>query len=134
MNFGLRAGVTLTRKCHTEREHAAEFLGSAEAVSTPSLISFMEKTARESVQQKLPEGYTTVGTKVDIKHLSAVPIGADLEITTELARIDERRLEFKVKAEWRKEVVGEGKHERYIVQRQRFLEKLREKRALLNMR
>lgn len=129
MEPNLRVGLTLTTDYLLKKEHAAEHVGSGEleVLSTPSMIAFMEKTARECVKPKLPEGYVTVGSRINIRHLSPVPTREELKVTAQLTGIHGRRLTFKVKAEWRNEVIGEGQHERFIVNREKFLQKLEEK-------
>jgi fluoroacetyl-CoA thioesterase len=66
-----------------------------------------------------------VGTRVDIRHLGSVPIGENLKVTAQLLGTDKIRLTFKVKAEWRNEVIGIGQHERFIVNKEKFLQKLK---------
>lgn len=129
MRHKLKIGLKLIKSYIVKSEHAAKHVGSGEveALSTPAMIAFMEMTARQCVKSKLTVGDITVGTRVDIRHLSPVPIGENLKVTAELLEVDKRRLIFNVKAEWRNEVVGTGKHERFIVNKEHFLEKLEEK-------
>jgi predicted thioesterase len=77
----------------------------------------------------LPEGYTTVGTSVNIKHLAATPVGMEVIAKTELIEIDGRRLVFKVEAFDEVDKIGEGIHERFIVDEERFMKKNEEKKA-----
>lgn len=127
MGKNLRIGLTAVDSYLIKSEHAAKHVGSGEveALSTPAMIAFMEKTARETVESKLPEGDITVGTRVDIRHLGPVPIGENLKVTAQLLGTDKIRLTFKVKAEWRNEVIGIGQHERFIVNKEKFLQKLK---------
>jgi fluoroacetyl-CoA thioesterase len=123
----LRIGLTAVDGYLIKSEHAAKHVGSGEveALSTPAMIAFMEKTARQTVESKLPEGDITVGTRVDIRHLGPVPIGENLKVTAQLVGIDKTKLTFKVKAEWRNEFIGTGQHERFIVNKEKFLQKLK---------
>lgn len=125
----LPVGVELSRKYTVASEHTAKFLGSGdvEVLSTPSMIAFMENTAREVAQKYLPENLTTVGTRVDVKHLSPAPRGAEIVVYAKLVQQDRRRLMFEVRAFWGNELIGEGTHERFIVDREKFLSKIREK-------
>jgi fluoroacetyl-CoA thioesterase len=127
MGQNLRIGLTAVDYYLIKSEHAAKQVGSGEVetLSTPAMIAFMEKTARQTVESKLPEGDITVGTRVDIRHLGPVPIGENLKVTAQLLGTDKIRLTFKVKAEWRNEVVGIGQHERFIVNKEKFLQKLK---------
>jgi len=127
MGQNLRIGLKAVDVYLIKSEHAAKHVGSGEveALSTPAMIAFMEKTARQTVESKLPEGDITVGTRVDIRHLGPVPIGENLKVTAQLVGIDKTKLTFKVKAEWRNEVIGTGQHERFIVNKEKFLQKLK---------
>lgn len=107
-------------------EHTAKHIGSGtvEVLSTPSMIAFMEQASLQCVQKHLPKGYTTVGTRVDVKHLKPVPKGAEVMVKTRLIEKENRRLVFKVVAVWNNIVIGEGYHERYIVDEIKFMEKI----------
>ena len=109
-------------------EHVAKHVGSGdvEVLSTPSMIAFMERVAMECVQVFLPEGYTTVGTAVEVRHLNPAPKGVEVEVAAKLVEVDGRRLKFEVEARWGSVLVGKGVHERFIVERLKFLEKVRE--------
>jgi len=125
----IKRGTRLEREYEVKDEHTAKFLGSGdvEVLSTPAMILFMENTARLSVEGGLPENLTTVGTRVDVKHLRPAPKGSIIRVMAELKEQDGRRLVFEVRAYWRDEMIGEGIHERYIVDRDKFLEKLKRK-------
>ncbi len=109
-----------------KEEHTAKHIGSGtvEVLSTPSMIAFMEQASLQCVQKYLPKGYTTVGTRVDIRHLKPAPKGAKILVRTRLIKREGRRLIFEVTAIWGNVVIGEGSHERYIVDEHKFMEKL----------
>ena len=73
-----------------------------------------------SVDDKLEEGFTTVGISVNVKHLSATPLGMKVEINSDLIKVDGRALTFKVEAYDEKGLIGEGIHERFIVNNEKF--------------
>lgn len=100
-------------------------------LSTPRMISFMERTAHMSILPYLAEGQTSVGTVVNIRHIGATPVGMEVRFRAELLEVDRRRLLFKVEAWDALEKVGEGQHERYIIDEVRFNERLAQKQALL---
>jgi fluoroacetyl-CoA thioesterase len=100
-------------------------------LSTPRMISYMERTAHQALLPYLAEGQTTVGTVVNIRHLGATPVGMQVRFRAELLEVDRRRLRFKVEAFDAVEKVGEGEHERFIVDKNRFDERLAQKRAAL---
>ena len=91
------------------------------------MIGQMEQTAHAAVLPFLEPGQTTVGTLVNIKHLAATPVGMTVRFHAELIEIDRRRLVFKVEAWDEVEKVGEGMHERFIIDAARFIGRLEEK-------
>jgi fluoroacetyl-CoA thioesterase len=107
-----------------ENTAAAVGAGGVEVFATPMMIALMENAAWRAVAESLEEGYVSVGTRVDVRHLAATPIGQRVRATAELEEIDGRRLVFKVEAYDEEKKIGEGIHERYIVNLQRFLERL----------
>jgi predicted thioesterase len=100
-------------------------------LSTPRMISYMERTAHQALLPFLAEGQTSVGTVVNIRHLGATPVGMQVRFRAELLEVDRRRLRFKVEAFDAVEKVGEGEHERFIVDQGRFDERLAQKKAML---
>ena len=101
--------------------------GGVEVLSTPSMILLFEQAARDAVQPGLPEGHTTVGTRVDVRHLSATPMGETVTVTARAVDVEGRRVVFKVSAFDRKGEIGAGTHERFVVDLQRFMGGLRRK-------
>ena len=123
---GLTHERTLTvQPADTARHSGGETLPPV--LSTPRMIGQMEQTAHRAVLPFLAEGQTTVGTMVNIKHLAATPVGMTVRFRAELLEIDRRRLVFKVEAWDEVELVGEGLHERFIIDEARFIAKLEEK-------
>jgi fluoroacetyl-CoA thioesterase len=107
-------------------EIAIDFLGlpGARVLGTPFMIMWMEMTCRNSVLPLLGEGYDTVGTEVCIRHLAATPLGMEVTYRSELIAVEDRRLKFKVEAFDEKEKVGEGTHERGIINVAKFAARL----------
>ena len=87
------------------------------------MIALAEETALKSVADRLEPGQGTVGTRVDIAHLAATPLGMKVRCETELTEIDRRRLTFSVQVFDEVEKVGEGRHERFIIDNEKFLGK-----------
>jgi len=98
--------------------------GSVDVFATPAMILIMEEAARLVVQNELPEGHTTVGTVVNIKHLAATPVGKKVNATAKLTFVDGRRLVFEVEAADENGIIGKGTHERAIIDIKRFMAKL----------
>ena len=97
--------------------------GSLAVFATPAMIALMEKTARLSVAPFLEDGQSTVGTLVNVKHLSASPVGMKITCRTELKEIDRRRLVFHVECSDEAGIIGEGEHERFIIDEAKFMAK-----------
>lgn len=100
-------------------------------LSTPRMISYMERTAHQALLPYLAEGQTSVGTLVNIRHLGATPVGMRVRFRAELVELDRRRALFKVEAWDAVEKVGEGQHERFIIDKDRFSERLAQKQAMV---
>ena len=112
-------------------ENAISFLGAEgpRVLATPNMIGLMERACRDVVLPQLEPGYDTVGTHVDVFHLAAAPIGATVKITAEIIAMEERRVEFRVEAWDEKEKIGEGTHQRAIVNVAKFAARMAEKQA-----
>jgi len=107
---------------------AAAFSSGAVAVlATPRLIGLLEEAAFRAVLPALAEEQTTVGTRVDVRHLAATPVGMRVTASAELVEVDGRMLRFRVQAHDARELVMEGMHERAIINRARFLERVAQK-------
>jgi predicted thioesterase len=109
-----------------EERHIADFLGSGKVavLSTPSMILMMEHTAMIAAQEFLPEGWITVGTRVDINHLRASKQGAKIKVIAKLKEVEGKHLTFEVSAFDGEHIIGEGIHERHIVNKDKFLAKI----------
>ena len=102
-------------------------MDEARVLATPQMIRYMEWTSRNLVLPLLETGYDTVGTKVNISHLAAAPIGSVVTFTSEIIGVEERRVLFQVVARTEDEVIGEGTHERGIINIAKFATRLAEK-------
>ena len=117
----VKIGTTREIKLLVTEDVAIDFLGiGARVLSTPNLIGKMERNSRDAVLPLLEDGYDTVGTKVSISHLAAASIGSVVTFTTEIIGVQDRRVEFRVSARTEAEVIGEGTHERTIINVARF--------------
>lgn len=118
----LEVGIKGQRETIVTKENTAAGIGSGslEVFSTPMMILLMEESCFMSVNDILEEGFTAVGTCVNVKHLSATPLGMKVVIKSELIKVDGRALTFKVEAYDEKGLIGEGIHERFIVNNEKF--------------
>lgn len=101
--------------------------GLVDVFATPMMVSLIEQTCYESVLPHLEEGRGTVGTLVNVSHVSATPIGMRVWCESELTEVDRRRLVFRVKAYDECGLIGEGTHERFIIDTAKFMDKLKAK-------
>ena len=119
---------TLKGLCHSEtllvehKDTAAVYgSGSLEVFATPAMIALMEKTCLESVNDKIGEENTTVGILINIKHLKASPVGAMIRCEATLVEVDRKRLVFEVRCFEGDTLIGEGFHERFVVDSEKFM-------------
>ena len=112
-------------------QNTAAAMGSGDlpVFATPCMLALMEEAAQSSVAPYLEEGQSTVGTKLCVTHDAATPLGMKVWAESRLTEIDGRRLVFEVKAFDACGPIGQGTHERFIIKRQRFLEKTEAKRG-----
>ena len=115
---GLKGSVKLT----VGPEHTAQHLGSGgvQVLATPQMVLLMERAGVAAVDHLLPEGYRTVGAHLDVGHRAPTPVGCEVTASAELIEVDGRKLTFHVQVHDGVEVVGEGTHQRFIIDVERF--------------
>jgi fluoroacetyl-CoA thioesterase len=101
--------------------------GSASVLSTPSMVWLVEHNAQVLAQKHLPEGQTTVGAEILVRHLAPTPLGMKVTARVRIDEFDGRRIVFSAEVFDDKEKVGEGRHVRVIVDHARFMEKVKGK-------
>lgn len=126
----MKTGIKGCAEDTVSEKNVASRIGSGvvDVYATPCLIGLMEEAAQTSVAPFLDEGMTTVGTKLNVSHDAATPIGMKVRAESELTEIDGRRLVFSVKAYDDCGMVGQGEHERFIIKLDRFMEKVNAKK------
>ncbi len=102
--------------------------GSVPVFATPMLVAIMENAAINAIAAHLPQGTSSVGTRVDCRHLAASPIGMKVTARAELVEVDRKRLLFQIEAFDEEEKVGEGQHERFLIDLEKFLGRSEEKK------
>jgi predicted thioesterase len=123
---GLQHGQNRVDTFVVEAEHSAPHVGSGSVpvLATPWLIAYMERTAYRLVAEALPDNYTSVGTLVNIQHLSPTPIGKKVTVEARIEEITGRRILLAVQAHDEAGEIGRGEHQRVAVQTARFIENL----------
>ena len=119
-------GATREDVVEVGNDQAIRFLGAeARVLSTPQMILFMERTCRNLILAMMDPGHDTVGTHVNVAHCAAAPLGSTLTFSAELTAVNNRRAEFNVKAALGEKVIGEGTHQRAIIEIARFTDKVK---------
>ena len=129
MITSLKVGDQFESELVVEYKHSAAAFGSGaiEVFSTPMMIGLMENAALNCAQNGLEESFGTVGTFVNVKHVAATPLGMKVVAKAELLEIDGKKLLFKVEAYDETGLIGEGTHGRFIIDSQKFLDKINQK-------
>ena len=125
----LEVGIKGRKEIVVTKEKTAKSMcsGALDVFATPAMIALMENTAFESVADLLDPGCGTVGTALNVKHVSATPVGMKVTCETELIQVDGRALTFSVKAYDEAGLIGEGEHERFIIFEEKFQKKANDK-------
>ena len=127
--LNLPAGLTGTAELVVGEQHTAPRVGSGRirVLATPVMINLIEAAALAAVEQSLPENHQSLGTHLDITHVAATPVGMRVRATAEVIRVEGRTIYLKVKAEDEQELIGEGTHERVVVNLERFDKRVQDK-------
>jgi fluoroacetyl-CoA thioesterase len=130
----LQAGMTREEVFTVESQHSAAHVGSGSArvLATPWLIAFMERTARDLLAAVLPAGYSSVGVHVDIRHVAPSPVGSRVRSRVEVTAIQGVKVDFIARLWDEQELVGEGTHQRVVIEEERFLRRIESKIAAYN--
>ncbi len=125
----MEAGIKGKKRFMVTRDKLANEVGSGkvDVYATPMMIAAIEETAAASVESGLAGNETSVGTNISVSHIAATPEGMEVRIETELTKAEGRKLSFRVSAYDEAGLIGEGTHERVIVNKERFEQKARQK-------
>ncbi len=130
IHIDLQPGQTLTKTFTVKEEHTASHIGSGsvQVLATPVMIAFMEITSLQLIQEHLPEGYTSVGTHLDVRHLAPTPLGSQVEVRASIETVENLKVILQVEAREGQTLVGSGAHERFIIEVARFLKRVQQGR------
>jgi fluoroacetyl-CoA thioesterase len=125
----LQSGLTGTAEIVVGTRDTAPHVGSGKigVLATPIMVNLMEAAALAAVERYMPPGYQTVGTHLDVKHFAATPVGLRVLAHAELVKVEGRTLTFTIRAVDEREAIGEGVHERLIINVARFDERMQKK-------
>ena len=126
---GLPVGLRVSADLVVGEEHTAPSIGSGRihVLATPVMVNLIEAAARAAVERLLPAGHQNLGTHLDVRHIAATPVGMKVRATAELVKVDGRTLGFRVEARDEIERIGDGVHERVIVNVARFDQRVQRK-------
>ena len=118
----LKPGLTGTAELLVGTEHTAPRIGSGRVhvLATPVMINLMEAAALAAAEHLLPDGHQSLGTRIDVSHVAATPVGLRVRATAEVTAVAGNRLAFRVTAHDEVELIGEGRHDRIVVEVGRF--------------
>ncbi len=122
-------GMTREDNFEITLEYSAIHLGSGSArvLATPWMIAFMERVSHRLLTCCLPDGFSSVGTHVDVRHLAPTPVGATIHVRAEVLSLDGNQVSFLVEAWDSVEKIGEGKHDRVVIDEARFWRRVEKK-------
>ena len=110
-------------------EHTAPRIGSGRVrvLATPVMINLLEAAALDAAENLIPAGHQSLGTRLDVRHIAATPVGMRVRATAKLVAVDGRTLEFRVEAHDEKDLIGDGTHTRLVVNVARFDQRVQAK-------
>jgi len=126
---GLRPGLNATVEIVVGTRDTAAHVGSGKigVLATPILVTLLESAALQAVERFMPAGQQTVGTRLDISHTAATPVGMRVRAHAELTKVEGRKLTFRLHAEDAVETIGGGMHERLNISVDRFDQRMQKK-------
>jgi fluoroacetyl-CoA thioesterase len=128
---GIVPGLAAEGRREVTPAESAAHLGSGTVgvYATPAMVAFVERTCQQLVQPMLPEGKTTVGIGIDVRHIAPTPIGATVRVRVEVTSVDERQIGFRAQVWDEAELIGEGDHRRAVIDIERFMRRVEAKRS-----
>ena len=131
--LSIAAGSTGTASIIVGDEHTAPRIGSGQihVLATPVMINLFEAAALDACEHLLPAGHQSLGTHLDVSHIAATPVGMRAIATAEVLSVEGRTIKFRLKAEDERDLIGEGTHERVVVNVAKFDLRVQAKTALI---
>lgn len=126
---GIRPGLSGEAELTVGEEHTAPSIGSGKVrvLATPVMINLIEAAALEAIERLLPKGYQSLGTHLDVRHIAATPVGMKIRAVAEVIRVDGRNVFFAVNVKDDVDLIGEGVHERVVVNVAKFDQRVQKK-------
>jgi fluoroacetyl-CoA thioesterase len=126
-----QVGAVGTLAIQTEAKHAVEFAGDGmpAVLSTPNLIGFLERTARETIAPCLEADERSVGMEIELRHLAPTPIGQTVHCSARIITVEDRKVTFQIEARDQQELIARGLHKRAVIRTGSFTKRVQEKLA-----
>lgn len=127
--MALKPGMSSALTVVVDESMTADRLGNpgVKVFATPALVRYFEGVSLQLLAPEMEEGQGSVGTRLDVRHLAATPVGMEITFQATLTEVDGRRLAFRLEATDEKEKIGEGLHERFLVDMEKFLSRVQAK-------
>ena len=127
--MGLRPGLSGSAALVVGEEHTAPRVGSGRVhvLATPVMINLIEAAALEAIERLLPAGHQSLGTLLNVRHIAATPVGMRVTARAEVVSVEGRTVRFRVEARDEKELIGDGTHERVVVNVAKFDQRVQRK-------
>jgi fluoroacetyl-CoA thioesterase len=131
MNDEIKVGLVQEARLTVDQEMTADHIGSGnlQVFATPAMVAFVERVCSQMADERLPEGQSTVGIRVEVRHLAPTPLGGQIRLRAEITGFDGRQIEYKVQLWDQTELVGEADHIRAIIDEARFLKRVKSKKT-----
>jgi fluoroacetyl-CoA thioesterase len=125
----IRPGLSGTAELVVGQEHTAPRIGSGKVhvLATPVMINLIEAAALAAIEHLLPAGYQSLGTHLDVRHIAATPVGMRIRATAVVTKVESRTVVFRVEAHDEKDLIGDGTHERVVVNVAKFDQRVQRK-------
>jgi len=132
----LKVGLKGASELVVGEEHTAPRVGSGRVhvLATPVMINVIEAAALAAIEHLLPAGYQSLGTRLDVRHFAATPVGMRVRAEVEVMGVEKRTVTFRVSVSDEKEPIGDGTHERMVVNVERFDVRVQDKVAMVRAR
>ncbi len=131
LSESMRPGLSGTAELTVGEEHTAPRIGSGKVhvLATPVMINLFEAAALAACEQLLPAGYQSLGTVLNVRHIAATPVGMRVRARAELLKVDGRTMSFRLEARDERDLIGDGVHERVVVNVEKFDRRVQAKLA-----
>ena len=129
LNALIQVGLEVEKEYEVAEGHSAIHIGSGSqrVLATPWMITYMERTCRDLIAEKLPDGYASVGVHVDVRHLAPTPVGVMVWVRARVNHVEGLQVQLTVEARDKYELIGKGYHTRVVIDEARFMKRVASK-------